>query len=55
MTLKLTVRDKWNKPVLVQQAFVRVAAADHETIFVAEPDAGKAYKVELVRVALCCS
>ncbi|CAH0592147.1 unnamed protein product [Chrysodeixis includens] len=49
VTLKFTVKDKWNKPVLVQQAFVRVASAndDHETIFVAEPDNTKAYKVEL--------
>nr|XP_049691989.1 dolichyl-diphosphooligosaccharide--protein glycosyltransferase subunit 2 [Helicoverpa armigera]XP_049692612.1 dolichyl-diphosphooligosaccharide--protein glycosyltransferase subunit 2-like [Helicoverpa armigera] len=49
VTLKFSVRDKYNKAVLVQQAFVRVATAsgDHETIFVAEPDNAKAYKVEL--------
>lgn len=49
VSLKFTVRDKWNKPVLVQQAFVRVASTetDDETIFVAEPDNTKAYKVEL--------
>lgn len=49
VTLKFSVRDKYNKPVLVQQAFVRVgsAASDDETIFVAEPDNTKAYKVEL--------
>lgn len=51
VTLKLTVRDKWNKPVLVQQAFVRVANERDETIFVAEPDNTKAYKVELVSMA----
>lgn len=48
VTLKLNVRDKYNKPVLVQQAFVRVADQNIETIFVAEPDNAKAYKVELV-------
>lgn len=50
MTLKFNVRDKWSKPVLLQQAFVRVGSSsgDHETIFVAEPDNTKAYKVELV-------
>ncbi|KAJ0182793.1 hypothetical protein K1T71_002162 [Dendrolimus kikuchii] len=49
VSLKFSVRDKWNKPVLVQQAFVRVATQDNdqETIFVAEPDNAKAYKVEL--------
>lgn len=48
VTLKFSVRDKWNKSVLVQQAFVRVGgAAGQETIFVAEPDTTKAYKVEL--------
>ncbi|XP_030029149.2 dolichyl-diphosphooligosaccharide--protein glycosyltransferase subunit 2 [Manduca sexta] len=50
VSLKFSVRDKYNKPVLVQQAFVRVGSAqapDHETIFVAEPDNTKAYKVEL--------
>ncbi|KAJ8735256.1 hypothetical protein PYW07_006876 [Mythimna separata] len=49
VTLKFSVRDKYAKPVLVQQAFVRVggAAPDQETIFVAEPDNAKAYKVEL--------
>lgn len=49
VSLKFTVRDKWNKPVLVQQAFVRVGslASDDEAIFVAEPDNTKAYKVEL--------
>ncbi|CAH1639378.1 unnamed protein product [Spodoptera littoralis] len=49
VSLKFSVRDKYDKPVLVQQAFVRVAAADDETIFVAEPDNTKAYKVELRR------
>ncbi|KAM3960906.1 oligosaccharide transferase delta subunit [Aphomia sociella] len=49
LSLKFSVRDKWNKPVLVQQAFVRVGslAGDDEAIFVAEPDNSKAYKVEL--------
>lgn len=49
VSLKLNVRDKWNKPVLVQQAFVRVAPlhSEQETIFVAEPDNSKTYKVEL--------
>ncbi|XP_075992072.1 oligosaccharide transferase delta subunit [Anticarsia gemmatalis] len=49
VSLKFSVRDKWNKPVLVQQAFVRVGAAvgDSETIYVAEPDNTKAYKIEL--------
>ncbi|XP_035449327.2 dolichyl-diphosphooligosaccharide--protein glycosyltransferase subunit 2 [Spodoptera frugiperda] len=48
VSLKFTVRDKYDKPVLVQQAFVRVASvAGDETIFVAEPDNTKAYKVEL--------
>ncbi|CAH0694841.1 unnamed protein product [Spodoptera exigua] len=50
VSLKFSVRDKYDKAVLVQQAFVRVggAAGDDETIFVAEPDNTKAYKVELV-------
>uniref|UniRef100_A0A1E1WVG2 Dolichyl-diphosphooligosaccharide--protein glycosyltransferase subunit 2 n=1 Tax=Pectinophora gossypiella TaxID=13191 RepID=A0A1E1WVG2_PECGO len=49
VSLKFSVRDKYNTPVLVQQAFVRVASTkgDDETIFVAEPDNSKAYKVEL--------
>ncbi|XP_059058428.1 dolichyl-diphosphooligosaccharide--protein glycosyltransferase subunit 2 [Achroia grisella] len=49
VSLKFNVRDKWNKPVLVQQAFVRVGslAGEDEAIFVAEPDNTKAYKVEL--------
>ncbi|XP_041975285.1 dolichyl-diphosphooligosaccharide--protein glycosyltransferase subunit 2 isoform X2 [Aricia agestis] len=49
VSLKFTVRDKANKAVVVQQAFVRVAPADdsQEAIFVAEPDNNKAYKVEL--------
>ncbi|CAB3240148.1 unnamed protein product [Arctia plantaginis] len=49
VTLKFNVRDKWSKPVLLQQAFVRVGSTsgDSETIFVAEPDNTKAYKVEL--------
>ncbi|XP_063549015.1 dolichyl-diphosphooligosaccharide--protein glycosyltransferase subunit 2 [Cydia strobilella] len=49
VTLKLTVKDKYGAPVLVQQAFVRVApaAADQEAIYVAEPDNAKAYKVDL--------
>ncbi|XP_028160955.1 dolichyl-diphosphooligosaccharide--protein glycosyltransferase subunit 2 isoform X2 [Ostrinia furnacalis] len=47
VTLKFSVRDKWNKAVTVQQAFVRVGGARDETIFVAEPDNAKAYKVEL--------
>ncbi|XP_026492688.1 dolichyl-diphosphooligosaccharide--protein glycosyltransferase subunit 2 [Vanessa tameamea] len=49
VTLKFTVRDKWNKPVVVQQAFVRIAPANapHEAIYVAEPDAAGTYKVEL--------
>ncbi|KAL0851575.1 hypothetical protein ABMA28_007357 [Loxostege sticticalis] len=47
VTLKFTVRDKWNKPATVQQAFVRVANGNDETIFVAEPDNSKAYKVDL--------
>lgn len=58
VTLKFNVRDKQNKPVLVQQAFVLVASKDSaaaavdEAIFVAEPDNSKAYKVELVSDAL---
>ncbi|XP_063357980.1 dolichyl-diphosphooligosaccharide--protein glycosyltransferase subunit 2 [Cydia amplana] len=54
VTLKLTVKDKYGAPVLVQQAFVRVAPAaaaaatpDLEAIYVAEPDNAKAYKVDL--------
>ncbi|XP_061708328.1 dolichyl-diphosphooligosaccharide--protein glycosyltransferase subunit 2 [Cydia pomonella] len=49
VTLKFTVKDKYGAAVLVQQAFVRVAAAagDLEAIFVAEPDNAKAYKVDL--------
>ncbi|XP_063394747.1 dolichyl-diphosphooligosaccharide--protein glycosyltransferase subunit 2 [Cydia fagiglandana] len=51
VTLKLTVKDKYGAPVLVQQAFVRVApaaaAGDLEAIYVAEPDNAKAYKVDL--------
>lgn len=48
--MKFSVKDKWGKPVLVQQAFVRVAPSngDDEAIFVAEPDNTKAYKVDLV-------
>lgn len=58
VSLKFTVRDKYDKPVLVQQAFVRVASvAGDETIFVAEPDNTKAYKVELVShsLSLCAN
>ncbi|XP_053609651.1 dolichyl-diphosphooligosaccharide--protein glycosyltransferase subunit 2 [Plodia interpunctella] len=50
LSLKFTVRDKQNKPVLVQQAFVRLGREDQpslEAIFVAEPDNSKAYRVEL--------
>ncbi|XP_045524133.1 dolichyl-diphosphooligosaccharide--protein glycosyltransferase subunit 2 isoform X2 [Pieris brassicae] len=49
VSLKFSVKDKWGKPVLVQQAFVRVApsSGDDEAIFVAEPDNTKAYKVDL--------
>ncbi|KAG7310862.1 hypothetical protein JYU34_003693 [Plutella xylostella] len=49
VSLKFSVRDKANKPVAVQQAFVHIGSAQHdeETIFVAEPDNTKAYKVEL--------
>ncbi|KAI5631326.1 oligosaccharyltransferase subunit ribophorin II domain-containing protein [Phthorimaea operculella] len=49
VSLKFTVKDKYNKAVLVQQAFVRVGsqASDDETVFVAEPDNSKAYKVDL--------
>lgn len=49
VTLKFSVRDKYNKPVTVQQAFVRVAPSDDkaEAIYVAEPDSSKTYKVEL--------
>lgn len=50
VTLKFTARDKWNKPVVVQQAFVRVAAegSEREAIYVAETDASGAYRVDLV-------
>ncbi|CAK1544392.1 unnamed protein product [Leptosia nina] len=49
VSLKFSVKDKWNKPVSVQQAFVRVApvGGEDEAIFVAEPDNTKAYKVDL--------
>lgn len=55
VSLKFSVRDKYNNPVSVQQAFVRVAPAapaaaapaDLEAIYVAEPSA-KTYKIELV-------
>ncbi|XP_014362300.2 dolichyl-diphosphooligosaccharide--protein glycosyltransferase subunit 2 [Papilio machaon] len=52
VSLKFSVRDKYNNPVSVQQAFVRIAPAhsaapaDLEAIFVAEPSA-KTYRVEL--------
>lgn len=47
--LKFSIRDKaQNKPVTLQQAFVRVAdSEDNEIIFIAEPDTGKSYKVDL--------
>uniref|UniRef100_S4PMW5 Dolichyl-diphosphooligosaccharide--protein glycosyltransferase subunit 2 n=1 Tax=Pararge aegeria TaxID=116150 RepID=S4PMW5_9NEOP len=49
VSLKFSVRDKFNKPVLLQQAFVRVAplAGPEEAIYVAEPDNSKTYKVDL--------
>ncbi|XP_069361221.1 uncharacterized protein [Maniola hyperantus] len=50
VSLKFSVRDKFNKAVLVQQAFVRVAplaAQEEEAIYVAEPDNSKTYKVDL--------
>ncbi|CAH0690941.1 unnamed protein product [Chilo suppressalis] len=47
VTLKFSVRDKYNKPVSVAQAFVRVGTAESEAIFVAEHDSSKAYKVDL--------
>ncbi|XP_045511409.1 dolichyl-diphosphooligosaccharide--protein glycosyltransferase subunit 2 [Colias croceus] len=49
VSLKFTVKDKWNKAVVVQQAFVRIAPIDDttEALFVAEPDNMKAYKVDL--------
>ncbi|XP_023949697.2 dolichyl-diphosphooligosaccharide--protein glycosyltransferase subunit 2 [Bicyclus anynana] len=49
VSLKFSVRDKFNKAVLVQQAFVRVAplAGPEEAIYVAEPDNTKTYKVDL--------
>ncbi|CAH2049907.1 unnamed protein product, partial [Iphiclides podalirius] len=49
VTLKFSVKDKNNNPVIVQQAFVRVAPVSNdnlEAIFVAEPNA-KTYRVEL--------
>ncbi|GBP44598.1 Dolichyl-diphosphooligosaccharide--protein glycosyltransferase subunit 2 [Eumeta japonica] len=47
--LKFSLRDKANKPITVQQAFVRVGSSnsDEEIIFIAEPDNSKVYKVEL--------
>ncbi|XP_045455863.1 dolichyl-diphosphooligosaccharide--protein glycosyltransferase subunit 2 [Melitaea cinxia] len=49
VTLKFTARDKWNKPVVVQQAFVRIAAegSEREAIYVAETDSSGAYRVDL--------
>ncbi|CAG9796897.1 unnamed protein product [Diatraea saccharalis] len=47
VTLKFSVRDKYDKPVSVAQAFVRVGTANNEAIFVAEHDNTKAYKVDL--------
>ncbi|CAG9581008.1 unnamed protein product [Danaus chrysippus] len=49
VSVKFSIRDKFNKPALVQQAFLLVASLEdeREAIYVAEPDHAKNYKVEL--------